>query len=158
MPSRVPALLDYLVILFGDTGAAASPPFSVYDGPVITADPSKLVLWVGLSDPGSDGADTAAVFTQARSDLGQNTREETSSIACVAEAWSGADDLGTVRRSAFAVMAAAETAIRSNTDQTFGGNGQPAPGVTGGELLQNTTEAGAFARVRFQVTFRSLNT
>jgi hypothetical protein len=158
MSSKVPALLDYLVTLFTTAGAAAAPPFVVYDGPVVTAAPAQLVLWVGLSDPDSTGPDSAATFTQARGDFGQLTRDETSAITCVAEAWSGTGDLATVRHSAFGVLAAAETAVRANLDQSFGGNGQPYPGVTGAELLQNTTDAGAFARVRFQLQFRSLNT
>ena len=158
MASKVPSLITYLVTLFTTAGNAANPQFAVYDGPVVNAAQAKLILWVGLSDPDSDGADSAATFQQGRADYGQLTRDETSSISCVADAWSGADDLPTVRASAFAILAAAETAIRSNLDQTFGGNGQPYPGVTGAELLQNTTEAGAFARVRFQIQFRSLNT
>jgi len=158
--SRVPALLDYLVDLFTTAGNAANPPFTVYDGPVVTAENVKLLLWVGLTDPDSDAADSAATFTQARADLGQLTRDESSSISCVAEAWSGTGEsaLSSLRASAFAVLAAVETAIRTNVDQTFGGNGQPMPGVTGAELLQNTTTEGVFARVRFQIQFRSLNT
>ena len=158
MSSAVPALLDYLVGLFTTAGQDAAPQFAVYDGPVPNGAQEQLVLYVGLTDPDSIAPDSAAVFTQARADLGQLTRDETSSISCVAEAWSGTDDLGTVRRSAFAILAAAEDAVRGNLDQAFGGNGQPMPGVTGAELLQNTTDSGAFARVRFQIQFRSLNT
>lgn len=158
MSSKVPGLLNYLVTLFTAAGTQVTPPFAVYDGPAVNAAQAKLILYVGLTDPDSDGADSAATFTQARADLGQLTRDETSSISCVAEAWSGTDDLATVRGQAFGVLAAAEAAVRGNGDQTFGGNGQPYPGITGAELLQNTTEAGAFARVRFAIQFRSLNT
>ena len=153
MPSKVPGLIDYLVTLFTAAGNTAATPFTVYDGPVPNALQAKNILWVGLTDPDSAAPDSAAVFQQAREDLGSATRGETSSIACVAEAWAGTDDLATVRHSAFAILAAVEAAVRADT--FFGGNGQAMPGVTGAELIQNTTEAGAFARVRFQVQFRS---
>lgn len=160
MSSKIPALLDYLVTLFTAAGNAASPPFTVYDGPVTADGSAKLILWVGLTDPDSDAADSAATFNQARSDLSQG-RDETSAINCVAQAWSGIGgpgDFSVLRSQANALLAAVETAIRSDVTN-FGGNGQAQPGVTGGEWTQNAVQgAGLFARVRFQIQFRSLNT
>jgi len=156
--SRVPALIDWLTAAFQASPAlgAATPPVAVYDGPVATAQPAQLVLWVGLQDPDNPGANEAATFEQARSDLGQATRDEMSIIRCTAEAWPGTDDIRTARTAAFGIVAAAEAIIRGDTTG-FGGNAAlAAPGVTGGVLLQNNVQgSGAVARVTFDVIFRS---
>jgi len=155
--SKVPALIDWLVAAFTTSPALgqAVPPVAVYDGPVVTAADDKLILWVGVQDPDSDGASEAAVFEQARSDLGRATRDETSIIRCTAEAWAGTDDARTVRAAAFAILAAAEGIVRSDATNFGGSAALAAPGVTGGVLLQNSTQQGAVARVTFDVIFRS---
>jgi hypothetical protein len=157
MTTKVPALIDWLVNAFttAPTLGAAVPPVTVYDGPPTTGLDAPLKLYVGLQDPDNPGASEAATFEQARSDLGQMTRDEISIIRCAAEAWAGTDDMRTVRVAAFAISAAAETIIRSDTTQ-FGGNAALAgPGMTGGVLVQNNTQTGAVARVTFDVIFRS---
>ena len=157
MASKVPALIDYLVNAFtsAPTLGAATPPVAVYDGPVTTAAADKLILWVGLADPDSIPPQPGATFEQSRADMGSLTRDEVSVIRCAAEAWAGTDDLKTVRVAAFAIHAAADALVRADTSQ-FGGNAAlAAPGITGGELLQDNTQQGAVARVVFQITFRS---
>lgn len=157
MPSRVPQLIDWLVNAFtvSTTLGAATPPVTIYDGPPTTGLDAPLKLFVGLQDPDTPGAAEAATFEQSRSDLGQNTRDEISTIRCAAEAWAGTDDARTVRVAAFAITAAAENIIRADSTQ-FGGNAALAgPGVTGGVLLQNNTQTGAVARVTFDIIFRS---
>ena len=153
--SKVPALIDYLVAEFqgAATLGAASPPVAVYDGPVVTAAPAQLVLYVGLQDPDSNDVQAAATFTQQREDMGTVTRGETTTVNCVAEAWSGADTVSAVRTAAFGIVAAVEALVRA--DNTMGGLGFQAPGVAAGELLQNNTDAGAIARVPFTITVRS---
>jgi hypothetical protein len=156
MPSKVPALIDWLTAAFTASPAlgAATPPVAVYDGPATTSANDKLLLWVGLQDPDNPGPDEAATFEQARSDLGYSTRDEMSVIRCTAEAWGGMD-ARTVRVAAFAIVAAVETLVRSDTTN-FGGNAAlAAPGVTGGVLLQNNPAEGNVARVTFDVIFRS---
>jgi hypothetical protein len=156
MPSKVPALIDWLVTAFTASAAlgAATPPVAVYDGPATTSANDKLLLWVGLQDPDNPGPDEAATFEQARSDLGQSTRDELSIIRCTAEAWGGMD-ARTVRVAVFGIVAAAEAIIRGDTTN-FGGNAAlAAPGVTGGVLLQNNPAEGNVARVTFDVIFRS---
>jgi hypothetical protein len=157
MPSKVPALIDWLVNAFtlSPTLGAAVPPVTIYDGPPTTDLDAPLKLYVGLQDPDTPGAEEAATFEQSRGDLGQLTRDEITTIRCAAEAWSGTDDARTMRVAAFAIVSAAETIIRSDTTQ-FGGNAAlAAPGITGGVLLQNNTQTGAVARVTFDVIFRS---
>ena len=157
MSSKVPALIDYLVALFTSaaTLGAATPPVTVYDGPPTTGLDAPLKLFVGLTDPDADTAEPAAAFTQARSDMGNLTRDELSEIHCAAEAWAGTDDMPTVRVAAFGIVAAVETLVRADATK-FGGNAQlAAPGVTNGELLQNNTTTGAVARVTFSIMFKS---
>ena len=155
--TRVPALIDYLVTLFTNaaTLGQANPPVTVFDGPNTTELDPFLKLYVGLTDPDSDAAESAARWTQSRGDLGAQTRDEVSEILCCAEAWSGTDGIQTVRLSAFGITAAVETLVRS--DQTrFGGNAAlAAPGFTAGELLQNNTTTGAVARIPFSIAFKS---
>lgn len=154
--SRVPALIDYLVNMF--TGAAtlgnASPPVAVFDGPAITDEPAPLALHVGVDDAFTDGPPTSATSEQERTGLAAK-RQETITIHCAAVAWSGSGDVRAVRNSVFAILAAAEDLIRSNTDY-FGGNaGGALPGVSGIALQQNSTAQGVVAQVSFTVTFLS---
>lgn len=155
--SRVPALIDYLVTLFTNaaTLGQATPPVTVFDGPNVTELDPPLKLYVGLTDPDNLGAESAAVFTQSRGDLGSVTRDEVSEIRCCAEAWSGDDSIRNIRVAVFGVFAAAEALVRADQTQ-FGGNAQlAAPGVSAGELLQNGMNPGAIARIPFTVTFKS---
>lgn len=158
MPSKVPALIDYLVNLFtaaAALGAAAAPnTVTVYDGPPTTALDAPLKLYVGLTDPDNEGIEAAATFTQSRADLDSATRTELPDIHCCAEAWSGTDDMRTVRLAVFGITAAVEALIRGDTT-SFGGNGQATPGFSQAQLLQNNTAAGAFARIPFTISFTS---
>ena len=156
MPSKVPALIDWLVTAFTNapTLGAASPPVVVYDGPQTTAASTPLVLWVGLDDPDTDQvAPSAAAAQQEWAGLGKQARNEISTIHCVAEAWTGADDIRSMRVAAFAIVAAVEDIVR--TDPFSGLALFPDPGVTGLELRQNNTTAGSQARVSFQIAFKS---
>lgn len=155
--SRVPALIDYLVALFTNdaTLGAATPPVAVYDGPVTTEANSQLVLYVGLSDPDAEGAQAAADFTQEWAAIGRQGRNETTTVHCCAEAWSGTDALKTVRLAVYGITAAVETLLQADSTQ-FGGNVLfPAPGFAAGSLVQNNTTTGAVARVPFDLIFKS---
>jgi hypothetical protein len=154
--SRVPALIDYLVATFTAASAlgAATPPVAVLDGPVTAAAEAPLVLWVGLDDPDTDQvAPSAAAAQQEWAGLGKQARNEISTIHCVAEAWTGADDIKSMRVAAFAIVAAVEDIVR--TDPFSGLALFPDPGVTGLELRQNNTQPGWQARVSFQIAFKS---
>jgi len=155
--SRLPALIDYLVALFNSsvTLGQATPPVTVYDGPPTTGLDAPLKLYVGLSDPDNENAEAAGEFTQAWAALGRRARDETIVIHCCAEAWAGTDDMPTVRIAATGIVAAVETLMQADTTQ-FGGNVLfPDPGITAGALVQNNTQAGAIARVAFDLIFRS---
>ena len=157
--SRVPGLIDYLVATFttAATLGQAVPPVLVFDGPQSSADPAPLVLYVGLDDayspPGQIPQAADSQQTRSRGYSLQH-REETATIHCSAVAWAGTDDLGTIRRSAYAITAAVEDLVRNDKTQ-FGGNGNLAdPGVSGLVLQQDATSQGAIAQVMFTITFR----
>lgn len=153
--SKVPALIDYLVTAFTASASlgAANPAVSVFDGPPVTADPAPMALYVGVDDVFSDSAPVSATSEQARMGAGRG-RQETAEIRCAAVAWSGADDLRTVRASAFAILAAVEDLIRTNADR-FGGNAdQGSPGVSG-ITVQQSAAGGSTVQVSFMVTFIS---
>lgn len=155
--SRVPALIDYLVTLF--TGAAtlgaATPPVTVYDGPATTEASDQLVLWVGLADPDADGGQEAAASVQEWAAIGRQGRNETTTVHCCAEAWSGTDDVKAARTAVYGITAAVEALMQADSTQ-FGGNVLfPAPGYTEGSLWQNNSTVGAVARVPFNLIFQS---
>ena len=153
--SRVPAVLDYLVTLF--QGAAtlgqATPPVTVIDGPNPTADPGNLTLWVGVDDI-ANPEPAAGDSTQAWAGLGHQARNEQIIIYCTAQAWSGDDNVRTMRVAVAGIVAAAEDLVRN--DASLGGTvstpgnaavtairWQQGPGVTGGRMG---------ARAMFQIT------
>lgn len=155
--SRLPALIDYLVALF--TGAAtlgaATPPVEIFDGPPTTLLDLPLKLYVGLSDPYAEAAEVAGDIVQAWASLGRRARNETITIHCCAEAWSGADDIQDIRLAVTGIVAAVEVLMQADTTR-FGGNVLfPDPGVTSGQLKQNNTTTGATATLAFDLVFKS---
>jgi len=153
--SRIPALIDYLVTTFtaASTLGAASPPVTVFDGPQTTAAPYPLILWVGVDDPDTaDVAPSAAASEQEWAALGKLARNEITTIHCVAEAWTGADDIKSMRTAAFAIEGAVEDIVRTDP---FSGLALYPIGVTGLELRQNNPAEGSQARVSFQIVFKS---
>jgi hypothetical protein len=167
--TRLPALVDYLVALFAadPTIGTATPPVTVYDGPNVTGLDPFLKLYIGLTDPDNTTTPEAAgESVQTWGALGRRGRNETVTIRCCAEAWSGYDStpvaltpsasgIQTVRLAAYGIVTAVETLMQADTTQ-FGGNVlYPAPGVTNQALLQNSTTAGVIARVTFDLVFMS---
>lgn len=154
--SRIPALIDYLVALFtsASTLGAATPPVVIFDGPTTTKNPAPLQLYVGLSDPDSNAAEQAGESEQAWAAIGRRGRDETVTIHCAALAWSGTDDMKTVRLAATGIVAAVETLMQADTT-SFGGNVLfPAPGITALTLTQSNA-GGSAATVAFDLTFKS---
>lgn len=155
--SQVPAVLSYLVSLFQNaaTLGQATPPVSVYDGPVTTEEASTLLLWVGLEDPDNANAELAAESDRAYSSLAG--AGETITVHCVAEAWSGLDTVAAIRTTVYGIVSAAETLVRADR----GGFGAT-PGMTAdpaafarSELRQNNTDRGTQARVNFTIVVKS---
>lgn len=153
--SRLPALISYLVGLFANDPTVGGAGVTVFDGPVTTAEDPPLKLWVGLQDPDSTGAQQAGTSAQEWGGLGRQAKNEVARIHCVAEAWSGADDLAAVRTSLFGITSAVEALMLANSDR-FGGNVLfPSNGFSSGTLVQNNPSTGAIARLVFDLVFTS---
>jgi len=154
--SRLPALIDYLIALFtsASTLGQATPPVTIFDGPVTTRDPAPLQLYVGLSDPENTGAELAGDTVQEWAALGRRARNETTVIHCAALAWSGADDARTVRLAATGIVAAVETLLQADATQLGGNVLYPDPGVNNIALTQSN-QGGSTATVAFDLVLRS---
>jgi hypothetical protein len=155
--SRGPVLIDYLVTLFTSaaTLGAAAPPgtVAIYDGPVTTGLDSPLKLYVGWTDPDDTGAENAYDSNQTWAALGRLARNEDLTIHCCAEAWSGIDDVKTVRTSCTAITSAVEVLMQSDSSQ-FGGNVlYPNPGITNIAAPQNNTKQGTRVQQTFDLAF-----
>jgi hypothetical protein len=107
--SRIPAVIDALVSTF----AAALPNVQVFDGPWITV-PDSDYLTVGWTP-----AFETATGQQTWAGLGNKARDEQIDVPCYCDSFSGATTVSDRRNAAFAMFAAAETAIRN--DPTLGG-------------------------------------
>lgn len=156
--SRVPQVIDYLVVTFqaATTLGQAVPPVAVYDGPMVTADPGPLALWVGCDniDPGGPPPG-AASSSQAWAALGHQARNEDLAIHCTAQVWSGNDDVRSLRVAAAAIVAAVEDLVRN--DASLGGT-VSTPGnaaVSSGDWRQGPTARGMAVRVVFGITAKA---
>ncbi len=156
--SRIPALTDYLVNLFTSDvtlGAAAAPSnVQIYDGPATTGLDSPLKLFIGWTNPDDASGEPGADSVQEWASLGRRARNETVTIHCCAEAWSGVDTVKTVRDQVTGITAAVETLMQADTTQ-FGGNILfPDPGITNISVPQDNTTTGALARQTFDLIFK----
>lgn len=107
--SRIPAVIDALV----STLTAALPNVSVFDGPFIDT-PDGDYVTVGWTP---DGETTTG--SQVWAGLGAKARDETIDVPCYCDSFSGSTTVSTRRNAAFALLSAAENAVRS--DPTLGG-------------------------------------
>jgi hypothetical protein len=156
--TRIPAVLDYLYNTFYNaaTLGAATPPVSVYDGPVPTGGADTLILWVGVSDPQATPPEAGA-SAHEWAGLGKMAINETLSVFCTAFAWTGTES-GTfkaARDAANGIMSAVEDIVRG--DASLGGTVQT-PGnaqVTNAVWTQGPTTAGPSARVTFEITAKA---
>src|SRR5215469_93836 len=153
--SRLPALIDYLVPLFTSaaTIGAATPPVAVYDGPAVSDNDPPLKLFVGLADPDLEGHLPAGTSQQAWGALGRLGRNETVTVQCCAEAWSGVNSMQTIRDAAYGIVAAVEGVMQADTTQ-FGGNAlYPLPGSSNHQLSHGPHPEGLLVRISFDLVF-----
>lgn len=160
LTSQVPAVTDYLV-----TTAQSWPSLAgvlVVDGPqapVVTQDIGQ-VLWIGANpaDVGGVGAEAEQnwpVMDNAR------TRDETGTLTCAAQFWSGDSTQKPNRDGAAAIVAAVELMLRGTPrvggpgDATMGGLVMWS-GVAGPyEWYPRSSTKGAQVLVVFRVTWRA---
>ena len=140
--SRIPAVISALVSTF----TTAMPTATVYDGQWLTT-PDGDYLTVGWTPNGEQPTG----HQQWDASLGNKARGEEIDIPCYVDSYSGDTDTATRRNAAFALLAAAENALRA--DLTLGG-AVPQPGYAelgSYELHQEQTEAGLAVGVIFHV-------
>jgi hypothetical protein len=158
--SRVPQVLSYLVTAFTNaaTLGQASPPVNILDGPKVTADPVPLALWVGADDisAGAGLVRAAESFQQFQPGLDRRNRQEQLTVNCVAQAWSGSDDVPGIRAAAVAILAAVEDLLAA--DPGLGGTlpGSPSALITDCQWQQESAPSGTTARVTFTITATAL--
>ena len=155
----VPDTLDYLVALFSNaaTIGAADPPVTVFDGPVPTAGPVPLALWVGVDDVHTMAQrdPTLAADSEKRRNDASQGREETITVHCIAAAWTGNEELGysPLRAAAKSIVTAVETITISDRANAPAFN--QTPGVTAGEWWQQPLN-GLLVYVPFQIIYTAL--
>ena len=140
--SRIPAVIDALV---STLTAALTTTAKVIDGPLVTT-PDGDYLTVGWTP---DGQTTTG--QQEWAGLGNKARNEQIDVPCYCDSYSGSTTVSARRNAAFALMTAAENALRS--DATLGG-AIPNPGwaqIGAYSEYQEQTDAGLAVGVVFHV-------
>jgi hypothetical protein len=155
MPSKIPEVVAYLVVMAQGLQANTLAGVHVQDGPP-TANVGGLprVLVIGGEWQPSDVARAGANGTQEPS-MGNASRNETITVACSAYSQSGDPDMAGRRTETFAVTAALENAVVA--DRTLGGlvlGDARVASVDEYRPLQN--ERGSAAVVNFTITATAL--
>lgn len=111
-----PLLIDAIV-----AALRAAPSLStatIYDG--IEIDSSDPTNWISIGHDGSeDGEVVAANLRNEYKQLGAKSMFEDGSVNCTLSSWTGDTNLSVCRTSAYALLSAVDTVIR--TDPSFGG-------------------------------------
>ena len=111
-----PLLIDAIV-----AALRAAPSLStatIYDG--IEIDSSNPTNWISVGHDGSeDGEVVAANLRNEYKQLGAKSMFEDGSVNCTLSSWTGDTNLSVCRTSAYALLSAVDTVIR--TDPSFGG-------------------------------------
>jgi hypothetical protein len=139
MTSTVPAAIDALVALW----RGALDGVQVADGEPIEIENDLLV--VGFIDVPGEAAVTS---TRTREQLAAEPDRESYDITCLASSFSGVTDFKTVRDTAYGLVNTAAAALAG--DDTLDGLVMQSR-ITADDLIQEQTEKGAVATVRFTV-------
>lgn len=144
--SRVPAVIDALLAYL----PPRLTPTKVVDGPG-ASNTEQPYLLVGVDDPDSEEASTAATSRHEAAGMGKS-RDQSITVYCTAVAWTGNEDAKEARDAAYALLAAVEAEI--SADPTLGGVVFGAR-VGDDTLRQNTNNRGVEAHVLFTVEART---
>lgn len=134
-----------------EIGAAAGPnPVEVIYLTTVTDDWFKRSLWIGLDDADVT-PNTAATSTQAWVGPGNRFRDETLSVPCMIQVWTGDEkDIRATVDDAFSILAAVENLTRVRSD--LGGNiTYTSPGVNNIDIRYGETPQGLLVRVMFTI-------
>lgn len=140
--SRVPAVLDALVSVWGTTSELSGV---VQDGPRALNSPAMEELSVGY-DGSEDGQASDGVA--AVEGFGIEPNRERFTVTCLVQVLNGAGDMRAARVRAFELLSAAAGAVAE--DKTLGGVVMQAA-VQDQTLSQLQTDRGAWVRLAFTV-------
>lgn len=147
--STIPAAIDGLLALCRARPELAAP-VEVFDGfPRRPIDNLDFVAVGGKAEPVADGTQDAAA-------LGNRRRNETYTIRVYCSSSRGTADQKVTRDRVFALMAAVEKAVRDNVNLGITGvEAQVGGRVALAETDADTTDAGSFAEVSFDITVKA---
>lgn len=144
--SRVPATLDALV-----TRLDTDLEVPVYDGVGVSDDDSGSYLLIGVDDPDSEDAPSAATSRFEWRGIGKLSRHEFITVHCAAVAWNGDSGnaaLKSARDAAYAILHAAEAALYADASITSSVMFSKLGDAT---LRQNQNHVGSEAQVVFTI-------
>ncbi len=111
-----PLLIDAIVAAL--RAASSLSTATIYDG--IEIDSSDPTNWISIGHDGSeDGEVVAANLRNEYKQLGAKSMFEEGAVNCTLSSWTGDTNLSVCRTSAYALLSAVDTVIR--TDPSFGG-------------------------------------
>lgn len=147
MSTKTDAVLLALVALW--QAAPALEGVEVVDGPQANSEALNEWLFVG-SDGAAPTEGTQVASANQEWQAFARMKQETAEITCAFVVRSGDKDTVTVRVRAYALLGAAETAVRA--DPTLAGLVMQA-GISAHQYFPAMTQAGPIARVVFTVTY-----
>lgn len=147
MSSKVDAVCLALTALWQTAVTGAQ----VVDGPQANSDASNDWLFVGADGDAPDESNEAAAVDQSWMAFAK-TMQETGEVTCAVVSRAGDTDIPTVRARAYAILAAAETALRA--DPLLGGVVMQSY-VSAHQYIPVITQGGCKARVVFTVTYQA---
>lgn len=147
MASKVDAVCLALTALWD--AAPALDGVTVYDGPQVNSNPVTEALFVGYDADALGETNEGAVAVQDWMAFAK-TKDENGEITCAVVVVSGSPDIPTVRARAFAIVSAAEGALR--TDPLLGGLVMKS-WLSEQRFIPMQTDKGAKARVVFTVAY-----
>lgn len=145
------ASFDFIAALLAkfhaDTTLIATYNVLVIDGPPLTDLSRPNILFVG-AQPSGEGS--GASFAQRWGEMGTRSKYELISADCEFWVRDGSTDLSTLRATAKALLAAVESALR--TDFTLSVAALQWCSVASGDVIQQQTTTGASIAVPFTIT------
>lgn len=152
------ALWDFITALLakvrGDATIATTYNTLVVDGPLLLEASRPNTLFVGGQPLDTDMQTADGTFDQRWGELGARARYEDLAVVCELWVRAGGTDLSAQRVTAQAILAAIESALR--TDFTLGlGARLMWCEVKAGALFQGQTQQGATVRLQFTITARA---
>lgn len=149
--SRFAALTDAILSTLRASTDAGLTGVEIVDGPPFGADVPPKAVFIGWT--GGDEDDTAGTISQSVHDAGLGAsakRDETVVVECIAEVFTGDDDLSAPRTTCVAILGAVESALRA--DYSLGLADVLRVEIDTGEVLQSRGPNGAAVRIGFRVS------